>query len=79
MIRPVTPAPGNQEPGLPCPQCKNLIRLTIEDLLRRDRFFCGCCGLEVKLDRNRSKQSLELMGKIAEAMENVEKVKKRYQ
>jgi transcription elongation factor Elf1 len=76
MIQPV--ASGKQDPGLQCPQCKNLIRLTIEDLLSRDRFFCGCCGLELKLDRSRSKRSLDLMAKVHEAMESVDKVKKRY-
>jgi len=74
----VKPPAEERGPGLPCPQCKNLIRLTMEDLLGRDRFFCGCCGLEVRLDRQRSRQSLELMGKIRAAVENVEKVKKRY-
>ncbi len=67
------------EPGLPCPNCNELIRFTIEALLTRTDFFCSACGLKLSLNRPESQESLQVLEKINEAAENVEKVKRQWE
>lgn len=68
-----------QEPGIPCPQCNNLIKFTVADLLGRDEFYCSHCGLKLSMDRSQSQPAMEVLEQVQVAVEEVNRVKNQYQ
>jgi len=72
------PSSGQQRTGIPCPQCKQFIEFSIRDLLSRSIFRCKHCGLELTLNRFRSRESLEALAQMQGALEQFEAIKKRY-
>jgi len=71
---------GSQErrTGIDCPKCKGFIEFRIDDLLRRSIFRCKHCGLELTLNRFQSRDSLDALGKMQGALEQLNAVKRRY-
>ncbi len=67
---------SSQRPGLPCPQCRFLIEMSIERLLYQSEFKCPACFLTLTMDRMSSQPALELLQKLQVAAENVQKHKK---
>jgi transposase-like protein len=55
-----------QKPGFSCPQCKQWIALTLNELLARDRFFCMHCGLELSVQNQESKDLLRAVAEMKE-------------
>ena len=56
-----------QTPGLACPNCKNLIPITIHQLLEVKSIFCPICGLRLSLDKKSSDKAKDVLRKIEEA------------
>ena len=54
-------------PGLPCPNCKNLIPITIHQLLEAKSIFCPICGLRLSMDKKPSDKAKDVLRKIEEA------------
>ena len=54
-------------PGLACPNCKNLIPITIHQLLEAKSIFCPICGLRLSLDKKSSDKAKDVLIKIEEA------------
>lgn len=52
-----------QAPGFACPRCGGWIRVTVDDLLARERIFCVNCGLQLTID---GQHSQDLLKEIAE-------------
>lgn len=70
---------GNEQqrvPGIPCPQCGCFIQMRIQDLLFGSKFQCVYCGLEMQMDREESRVSLNALQQLHVAMENVEAAKR---
>ena len=66
---------NNHAPGVPCPQCKNRIPVSIPILLAHSAIFCNNCGIKLTIDKENSQDGLEQLEKLHKAMENVQKVK----
>ena len=63
------------EPGLPCPDCSFIIKMTIDDLLYKRAIVCPSCKLELKLDVQHSQKSLELLQDIRNAEKRLNALK----
>lgn len=66
----------NQGPGLVCPECGHLISVSMTMLLNQRNIYCTGCGLELKIDQEDSKQGLEHLRKLHDAMQAAEEAKK---
>ena len=53
--------------GLPCPNCKNLIPITIHQLLEAKSIFCPICGLRLSMDKKTLDKAKDVLRKIEEA------------
>lgn len=62
----------NQSPGLICPQCGFRIQVTIEMLLNNPSICCTSCGLELSIDRDKSKPALNSLKAIYEDIKEAE-------
>ena len=62
--------------GIPCPECKSFIPMSIMQLLTEQVFKCPNCGLTIYLDKDQSKESMEALSKLDKAIKDVESVKK---
>ncbi|HSG41336.1 MAG TPA: hypothetical protein VLE27_16970 [Thermoanaerobaculia bacterium] len=69
--------PSQSDPFLPCPQCGFRMKLSMEQILFNRDFQCPGCGLRLNLDRDASRQSLELLQDLHVAVRNVEALKKQ--
>ena len=54
-------------PGLACPNCNNLIPITIHQLLEAKSIFCPICGLRLSMDKKSSDKAKDVLRKIEEA------------
>ena len=65
-------------PGMPCPnqECGFFIEMSITSLLTQREFKCPGCLLTLTMDRNVSREALELLQKVNIQKENLERVKK---
>ena len=67
---------AQQTPGLKCPQCGHFITTTISELLSAQALRCPFCGLELTINRNESRQAMELLKEVDAAAKNLEKASK---
>lgn len=60
-------------PGMDCPECKTFVVMPIEKIISASVFACPNpeCSVELKLDAQRSSQSLDVLEKYAAAMKNI--------
>ena len=65
--------PLQQTPGLKCPQCGQFIPTTISELLSAPALVCPYCGLELSINRNESKQAMDILKEVDNATKNLEK------
>lgn len=71
---------GTQEQaqhGLPCPQCSFLIPVTMDMLLKAafQPIRCPNCGLQLRVDAEKSKESLDDLRKLREGIRAAEEIK----
>ena len=66
-----------QQTGVPCPECHAVIAVTIGELLRADPIACPRCGLRLTIDEQRSHAALDILHQLAEAMRQLERVRKQ--
>ena len=59
-------------PGMPCPNCKNLIPITMHQLLEAKSIFCPICGLKLSMDKKPSDKAKDVLRKIEEAQKKLE-------
>jgi rRNA maturation endonuclease Nob1 len=59
-------------PGMPCPNCKNLIPITMHQLLEAKSIFCPICGLKLSIDKKPSDKAKDVLRKIEEAQKKLE-------
>lgn len=65
------------KPGMACPQCGFFIDITIEDLLYKGSIICPGCTLELTMNRDSSRESLQALQDLHTAIKNVEALKKQ--
>jgi transcription elongation factor Elf1 len=65
---------ASQRPsGFNCPICRGFIPVSIQQLLRDERFVCPTCFLEIRLNRANSQNALNALQKVQDAEEKVKK------
>lgn len=62
-------------PGFNCPKCNFFIEVSLQSLLYDHSHKCPSCLTEFSMDRQESKQALELIQKVYTAMQNLETAK----
>jgi len=68
--------PQQQTPGLKCPQCGQFIPTTISELLSAQALRCPYCGLELTINRQESKQAMDILKEVDNASKKLEKASK---
>ena len=71
----VTSNSGPRTPGLDCPRCSYRIVTTMEMLISGQAIYCKACGLKISINHEESKDCLNEVKKLHEAVKKVEKVK----
>jgi DNA-directed RNA polymerase subunit RPC12/RpoP len=61
---------ANSPYGIPCPECGWKIPTTIQQLLTNSVFICQNCGLELRLDREKSGAALASLAKVESGMKS---------
>jgi len=61
----------NRPSGMPCPECRFFIQISLEDLLYKQSFKCPSCLLEITMDRSNSQEALKLLQDVKIAMDEV--------
>ncbi len=69
----------SRQPGLSCPECGTKLFITMESLLNYLPVQCHGCGLELTIDREKSKSSIESLRKLKMGLDEAESVKQRGQ
>ena len=62
-----------QKSGLKCPQCGNFIETSVSELLHAQSLRCSYCHLVLTINRQESKQAMEILKKVDDASKNLEK------
>ena len=65
--------PGMRVSGMKCPICEGFIPIGVNQLLFDGGISCPHCGLSLTINRMQSKQALEALRKVEEAIENLRK------
>ena len=68
--------PQQQTPGMKCPQCGQFIPTSITELLSTKALHCPYCGLVLTINREESKQAMEILKEVDNASKNLEKASK---
>lgn len=66
---------GIHIPGFDCPRCSYRIPTTMAMLLSGQPIHCTACGLKISVEQEQSKDCLNEVKKLYEAVKKVEKVK----
>jgi hypothetical protein len=64
--------------NMPCPECNSPIPMSMDRLLSGQPIKClnPACGLELKIDTQKSQKALEQVSKLKKEVDNFEKKKK---
>lgn len=65
-----------QKAGLKCPQCGAFIETSVFQLLTAPALECPVCRLKLSIDRAKSQPAIEVLRKVHQAKENLEKKSK---
>lgn len=65
----------SRQPGLSCPECGTRLMITMESLINYEPVQCHTCGLELTIDQEKSKQSIESLRKLQDGLSQADKVR----
>lgn len=65
-------------PGMPCPKCEKFIPISIVDLLFTMSIRCPHCFLRLDIDRQNSQKAMQILAKVNEAQQRVEKTSQSF-
>lgn len=68
--------PQQQTPGMKCPQCGQFIPTSIAELLSAQALHCPYCGLTLTINREESKQAMEILKEVDDASKKLENASK---
>lgn len=57
--------------GLNCPVCRTFIPVDMFDLLHKNDIACPGCGLRLTINKTQSKQALDALAKVEQAVRKV--------
>ncbi len=72
-----TVTPISRQPGLLCPKCSSRIQITIAMLLSGQPVYCTTCFLELTIDTDKSRDSLEALKKLDTDFKKAEEMVKQ--
>ncbi|SRR6266536_3078364 len=70
-------APASPSPGLTCPRCSFRILISISMLLSEKTICCPNCNLELKVDKERSQESLNALRKLQNDLNHANQIIER--
>lgn len=59
-------------PGIRCPNCSNMIPISIQQILYSKCLFCPTCGLKLNIDKRKAEYAQKILAKVDEAQRRVE-------
>ncbi len=65
----------SRRPGLSCPECGTKLIISMESLLSYEPVHCHNCGLELIIDQEKSKQSIESLRKLNDGLNQAKKTR----
>jgi DNA-directed RNA polymerase subunit RPC12/RpoP len=65
----------SRRPGLSCPECGTKLVISMESLLSYEPVQCHNCGLELIIDEEKSKQSIESLRKLQVGLSQAKKMR----
>jgi DNA-directed RNA polymerase subunit RPC12/RpoP len=65
----------SRRPGLSCPECRTKLVISMESLVNYEPVRCHGCGLELTIDQEKSKQSIESLRKLQNGLSKAEKIR----
>lgn len=65
-------AKEQRRPGLACPKCGHFIETTIAELISAPHLICRHCRLKLEINKQESKQALEILSDVEQARERVQ-------
>ena len=68
--------PQQQTPGMKGPQCGQFIPTSISELLSAQALHCPYCGLTLTINREESKQAMEILKEVDDASKKLENASK---
>jgi len=76
IVEEVTPEVEiSRQPGLSCPECGTKLIISMESLINYEPVHCHNCGLELTIDEEKSKQSIDSLRKLQDGLSQAERVK----
>ena len=65
-------------PGLDCPECGHRIPVTIHNLLHDKSIICGHCLLELAVDTDKSKASMDALSRLDQGLNRAQAMQSRF-
>jgi len=63
-------------PGLGCPNCGQMIPVSMQQIIHDKALRCPCCGLVLSIDKNKSDKALKILSKVDVAQKRIEDASK---
>lgn len=63
--------------GMPCPQCKGFIPVTMQQIITESAIVCPHCGLRLNINHQENQPAIEALKKFAEAQKQFEEQQKK--
>ena len=57
--------------GMPCPQCKGFIPVTMQQIITESSIFCPHCGLRLNINHQESQPAIEALKKFQQAQNDI--------
>ncbi|GMQ28705.1 hypothetical protein [Algoriphagus confluentis] len=64
-----------RQPGLSCPECGTKLVISIASLINYEPVLCHGCGLELTIDQEKSRQSIESLRRLQDGLDQAEKIR----
>ncbi|MDF2156881.1 hypothetical protein [Algoriphagus sp. CAU 1675] len=69
----------SRRPGINCPECKTRLTVSIQNLINYEPVICHNCGLELIVDEEKSRSSIESLRKLQHGLDEAAKVRQQGQ
>ena len=70
-------ATANRPSGMPCPQCKGFIPISMQQIIMESSVVCPHCGLRLNINHPESQPAIEALKKFKEMQKQFEEQQNR--
>ena len=68
---------ANRPSGMPCPQCKGFIPISMQQIIMESSVVCPHCGLRLNINHQESQPAIEALKKFKEMQKQFEEQQNR--